>query len=331
MRIILFLIAVIKGDCLPKDLLKGLGFLPLDKPQANQTFGVCDNVFQQFGSCVDTDQLKTRMADDMENLRLSMMQYFHIGDIILQLGTLFEAQPRFSLNRTYYSQVIKNIYFEGVSVVSKCYRLLATLQQGTSCLLASGNATDVVDKADFDGKVAFFYIRTLLSEDSIKEVQSCIPFYDAICLGSCGLSLRYNVSLRDSFPLTDFNIFYSSFCDNLKTAFSSLDENATLRQLAKIIINKLKPYYYQYVPNDLDNAAVLKKLRDQTAALSGSARALQSSNAISPFLVEFVYNEEDPGPDVFLVGKQSSMPVKNFSFATLLCYGIAILLHTLFN
>lgn len=159
-------------------------------------------------------------------------------------GVLAKALLSVTTNGSSAAQVetdLNSISSNATAKYKQCYQTLAYFQMGTTCLLASGSASDNVNVTGSNFNVTF---NTALNGEKIET--DCLAVYDALCTIISGKSLLYS-SINGTVPsVSGDSIFaFASACRAL-SPYNSCNGNSTCvaDKRAMLVSQLVKPYNY---------------------------------------------------------------------------------------
>lgn len=223
--------------CLSHDNLTTLGFDEVVNPhtQTNPTY--CTSLFANHGCCVSESSLELKIRFDTDSLTLRINIIGKLQDALDDIISSFKDDQTTQDD-------IEEISTNMEENHKLCIEAWSTIQQGATCLLASGAATEYTHITD-----SFFLF--VDSAEIGKPLEKCLDFIDAICLITTGNSISKEIELEDKKYKSKENE-YSYICGKLKGLVIAREEEDS-EKLDKLIYKSLvedffRPYDYSFLP-----------------------------------------------------------------------------------
>lgn len=260
--LLLALVASSLQECLDAATLEQLGYQPSaltvhSKPE------ICPSLFNTTGSCVSVEGLSSKMKTDMENLKFNMRKLQELEKLFNGYRAVIESQNRSTgVNYTEYSKNLTNIYALMINNYHACFNVIATIQMGANCLLASGDATRHVKINGVETTVNISYVNT-----GRRIFDICLPIVDAICTAMTTQSVT-----RPKIVATE--TFYTTFGDNLGNNCANISASiqcgaSCFKQGVAAFMDMFRPFRYDFIPDDED-IAVMQEFYNQNVATGSS-------------------------------------------------------------
>ena len=314
---LLLLVAGSQQACLSNITLTGLGFKNMGNWTYNNNSAVCTNIFNQYGSCVQTDEIRDFLNDANKNFKNRIddgSSFTGIYDSVKNsVGSIFTSNN--GTNTTF----LDNMRDRSDAARNSCLQAYATINTGLYCLLASQVASTYATDLGTN-------VQTTVNTAAVgSKLEACLPLIDSICLFSYGVSISTDITLNLNNTL-GLNITNAT-CLSLRNVYNCTTDNSTcLDTRRQILINNIfRGNDIQFVPSK----STLDKIKDVFSNIGSTikgwfSRRLQTTGT------KVATTQADPsGRDVYNDGQNSNIAAPTTSSAAILA-SAAFLLLSLF-
>ena len=233
----------VKGGCLSTSDLNKLGFSNTQSLQKIEESSVCKGLFRFKGSCVGEKDVRNKVEEETALVSEKMDIYAELNTVLKKMKNSIadkEVKERFDI-------LIKEMNYHK----HKCKKTYITVQNGVTCLLASGFASENVNTENelFTIKVSANELRLIFND--------CMNLFEAFCLITSGVSISFNISLDNYLFKAKYDVFGEA-CENLKKHHKCDGDPSCFSIANKTLVDSfIRPYNYFIFPlkSELDNLA----------------------------------------------------------------------------
>lgn len=261
------LCALARSACLSDTTLKSLGFASTQQVEIVAAPTVCTDVFKAYGACVPEADVKAKMQTDSDNLSASLSGLDTVFSGILQVDLAAMEAANTSTDEVNLFKTSFETY------KTQCINAYSTLQQGVTCYLASGDASNnTTSDTAINVNINTATAGALLAD--------CSVIINLTCMLTAGVSVDSDTSLEAlsaSFN-TDNAAAFGSACTALQGANGCTTSTCMQTQYDAYINTFFKPYDYTMFPSK-STASTFNSLMKKT--LSELKKLLKSVGSIS--------------------------------------------------
>lgn len=239
---------LIAGACLDTTTLKDIGFDNTQTLAIVPAPVVCTDLFKTSGTCVPEADVQAKITADNKNLQSSVEIFSSLSTAMNKLADTVGSSSASD------KAAVNGILTRLSASKDGCITAWSTVQQGITCLLASGDAsTYTTVSTTVDVNVDTIIIGSYLT--------ACMDYIDLVCLLTAGVSVSTSVSVTDSIFLTNESEYKSS-CTILNTNYSCSTDACNTAKYNAIVNVFFKPYNYEFFPNSNIFTNITNKLKD---------------------------------------------------------------------
>lgn len=259
----------ILSQCLSNADLLTLGFkTPVSAQISAPTY--CKNLYTA-GACVSEADFKAQSDVAVNNLLLRMDIRTSLKDSFLSIITKVSSTVTSTSNTT--SAALTTIMNAADTNVSQCFQNQANLVLGTECLLTSSGAQQktVSTATDITVKVKPSVVGPLL--------ETCLPFYDAVCILTTGISLTSTIDFSSNI-LTKVNANIA-LCNGLKAFNCGSADTTCVSNRRNYLINTFyQPFNLSFYPEKTLYDNIKNSISNFFSSINPFKRRLQTAKTV---------------------------------------------------
>lgn len=234
----------VRADCLPDATLEELGYTfgNFTKPKIFENSTLCTSVIRNVGICVDPLLLNAKVYNDLRTFtaKFSVVNEFDsLLDVLYQNMTMNGNELTEGQISTFNSTFAR-LKTELEKNYKNCFTVLAKVQMGVNCLLASGKASLFASRNET-------VLQVLANPNLGSDLDAvCLPVFDAMCLLSTGQMLTSNLTIKASYAEADVGVVRS--CRKMINYTECDGLSCYTKKQQELVESLVMPFEYELYP-----------------------------------------------------------------------------------
>lgn len=257
-----FAAALARSACLDSSVLTSLGFSSTQALAVVSGPTVCTDLFATSGTCVPQAAVSAKFESDNSAFSARASVY---GDLTSSLDSLASIVGNTSASA---KASVQAISANATANADACVTAWSTLQQGITCILASGAASNFTSSVNGTSTNSTATLTVNVNTAAVGPyLQSCMAYYDSLCLLTAGVSISSNVTVTDSTFLKSQSTLGTP-CATLKSNYNCTTTACQTTIYNTLINNFYAPYDYTLFPDVSVFTEISTKIKGLGASIS---------------------------------------------------------------